>query len=248
MNSESVILRDKVTSSVSFRKEFYFKVKRLFDVLFSFIALLVFCIPMLLIGIAIKLESTGPIFFKQLRTGKDGKNFWLYKFRSMSVDNDVMNFNCENKTTKVGAFIRKISLDELPQFINILKGEMSFIGPRPWITEYYECFNKEQKRRCSVLPGITGLAQTVGRNNLTVFDKIRTDLKYVDNCSFKMDIKIIFLTIKTLFLRDGVEISKTGIKEELDALKRRNGVFPTEILDIKKKKNTENDSIIRLFN
>ncbi len=195
-------------------------VKRFLDILFSFIILVIFFIPMIIIAIAIKVESKGPVLFKQKRTGKKGKEFYLYKFRSMTADNDVHNFKSENKLTKVGAFIRKTSLDELPQIVfNILiKGNMSFIGPRPWITDYYENFTEEQKRRVEVTPGLTGLAQCKGRNGISIFDKIRYDIEYVDNMSFIMDLKIVFLTVKCVLSKSGAELSKSGIKEELDAL------------------------------
>ena len=204
------------------KKTTYFFIKRLFDILLSLFGLVLSLIPMIIISIAIKLESKGPVFFKQVRTGKGGKNFNLYKFRSMTVDNDVMNFKTENKITKVGKFIRKTSLDELPQLFNILKGEMSFIGPRPWIVEYYNNFNEYQKRRVEVLPGITGLAQATGRNNLNIFEKINYDIEYVDNFSFKMDLKVVFKTIKTVLSKEGAEISKYGIKEEIEDLKHQN--------------------------
>lgn len=204
------------------KKTTYFFIKRLFDILLSLFGLVLSLIPMIIISIAIKLESKGPVFFKQVRTGKGGKNFNLYKFRSMTVDNDVMNFKTENKITKVGKFIRKTSLDELPQLFNILKGEMSFIGPRPWIVEYYNNFNAYQKRRVEVLPGITGLAQATGRNNLNIFEKINYDIEYVDNFSFKMDLKVVFKTIKTVLSKEGAEISKYGIKEEIEDLKHQN--------------------------
>lgn len=197
----------------------YKYVKRILDILISILVLIVFLLPMLIVGIAIKLDSNGPVFFKQKRTGKNGKEFYLYKFRSMTVDNDVLNFKSENKLTKVGKFIRKTSLDELSQVFNILKGDMSWIGPRPWIPSYFENFTEEQKRRVDVLPGLTGLAQCKGRNNLSVLEKINYDLEYVDNLSFKMDIKIIFLTIKSVLTKEGAELSKFGIKEEIDTLK-----------------------------
>ena len=192
--------------------------KRVFDIVISLFMLLIFLIPMIIVSIAIKVESMGPIIFRQVRTGYKGKNFNLYKFRSMSVDNDVLNNSSENKLTKVGSFIRKTSLDELPQLINILKGDMSLIGPRPWIVEYYQNFTDDQKKRVDVLPGITGLAQAVGRNNLTIFDKISYDIEYVNNYSIKMDIKVIFLTIKTVLSRTGAELSKSGIHDELREL------------------------------
>ena len=200
----------------------YKYIKRLMDIVLALIGLIFAFIPMIIVAIAIKIESKGPALFKQERTGKDGKVFKLYKFRSMTVDNDVMNFKTENKITKVGKFIRKTSLDELPQFLNIIKGDMSFIGPRPWITEYYDNFNAHQKRRVEVLPGITGLAQATGRNNLNIFEKINYDIEYVDNFSFKMDLKVVLKTIKTVLSKEGAELSKYGIKEEIEDLKHQN--------------------------
>ena len=200
----------------------YKYIKRLMDVVLALFGLILAFIPMIVVAVAIKLESKGPALFKQVRTGKDGKNFNLYKFRSMTVDNDVLNFKTENKITKVGKFIRKTSLDELPQLFNILKGEMSFIGPRPWIVEYYNNFNAHQKRRVEVLPGITGLAQATGRNNLSIFEKINYDIEYVDNFSFKMDVKVVLKTIKTVLSKEGAELSKYGIKEEIEDLKAQN--------------------------
>ena len=196
----------------------YKYVKRLLDIIISLSALLVFSIPIILISIMIKKEDKGPVLFKQTRTGYKGKEFKLYKFRSMPIDNDVLNNKSENKLTKIGTFIRKTSLDELPQFINILKGDMSLIGPRPWIVEYYQNFTDEQKKRVDVLPGITGLAQATGRNNISIFEKINYDIEYVNNYSLLMDIKVIFLTIKTVLSKTGVEISKSGIHEELKEL------------------------------
>ncbi len=194
--------------------------KRTMDFIMSLILIILLGIPMIIIAIIIKSESHGPAIFKQLRTGKNGKNFYLYKFRSMTPDNDVYNLEEGNKVTKFGNILRKTSLDELPQLINILKGEMSFIGPRPWIVEYYQNFTDEQKRRVSVSPGITGLAQVAGRNNLTIFEKINYDLEYVDNYSLKMDLKVVGLTIKTVLSREGAEISKAGINEEIQDLKK----------------------------
>ena len=192
--------------------------KRIIDFIFALIGIVILSPIMIIIAIAIKLESRGPILFKQVRTGKNGANFNLYKFRSMTRDNNVYNYKNENKMTRVGKFIRKTSLDELPQFINILKGEMSFIGPRPWITDYYDNFTDSQKHRVDVLPGITGLAQVEGRNDISIFDKINYDLEYVNNYSLLMDLKVVFLTIKTLFTQKGAEMSKNGIKNEIQEL------------------------------
>ena len=125
----------------------------------------------------------------------------------------------DEMVTTVGKFIRKTSLDELPQLFNILKGDMSFIGPRPWIPEYYEWFTEEQKRRVDVLPGISGLAQVRGRNGISIFKKLEYDIEYVDNMSFKQDVKLIFETVKTVFSKANAEITESGIKKEINELK-----------------------------
>lgn len=217
----------------------YKYVKRLLDIIISICFLVVAIIPMLLIAIAIKLDSKGPVLFKQKRTGYKGKEFNLYKFRSMSYNNDYSDTSKENEFTRVGKFIRKYSLDELPQVLNILfKNDMSWIGPRPWVPEYYKNFTKYQKRRCDVKPGITGLAQCSGRNNLTVFDKINYDIEYVDNISLLLDIKIVFKTIKAILKKEGVEISKLGIKEEIDQL-HDNYIYVTGSIPVIDERNLE---------
>ena len=200
----------------------YKYIKMLFDFLIALIGIIITAPIMLIIAIAIKLDSKGPVLFKQKRTGKNGKVFNMYKFRSMAVDNDVHDFSKKDQHTKVGSFIRKTSLDELPQFFNIIKFEMSFIGPRAWITDYYDLMNEEQRHRCDVLPGITGLAQANGRNNLTIFDKINYDLEYINNFSFMQDIKVIFLTVKTVLSKSGADAGKGTIQDELEALRKQN--------------------------
>lgn len=199
----------------------YKQIKKVLDSLLAIILLIIAFIPMIIISIAIKLEDQGPVLFKQKRTGLNGKTFNLYKFRSMTVDNDVTNFKEKDHITKIGKIIRKTSLDELPQLINILKGEMSFIGPRPWITEYFENMNENQKQRVKVLPGITGLAQVKGRNGLDVMEKINYDIEYINNYSLKQDLKIVFLTIKTVITGTHYQIGKAGIKEDLEMLKNQ---------------------------
>ena len=200
----------------------YKVVKRVMDFLLALLLLVVLSPILVIVAVAIKLDSKGPAFFKQLRSGKNGKEFMMYKFRSMSANNDVHDFKKENQMTRVGKFIRKTSLDELPQLINIIKGEMSFIGPRPWITDYQKYFTKTQKRRLEVLPGITGLAQASGRNDLSVQEKIKLDVYYVDHMSLLMDIRVIFGTIKAVFSKEGAELSKSGIQNELEELKHQN--------------------------
>lgn len=196
----------------------YKYIKRLLDLIMAVIIFVILFIPMVIISILIKLDSKGPVFFKQERTGKNGKIFLLYKFRSMAVDNDVHDFNCQDKKTRVGNVLRKFSLDEFPQLINIIKGEMSFIGPRPWIPDYYENMTDYQRRRNDVLPGITGLAQVKGRNNINIIAKINYDLEYVKNFSFRQDVKIFFLTIATVLSKEGVDAGKNTIHTELEML------------------------------
>lgn len=202
----------------------YKYVKRGIDLVMAVLLLIIFLIPMLIIAVLIKLDSKGPVLFKQKRTGLKGKVFNLYKFRSMVTDNDVHDFSKGDQHTKVGNILRKTSLDELPQIINILKGEMSFIGPRPWITDYYDNMNEKQRHRNDVLPGITGLAQAKGRNNISINEKINYDLEYVENYSFRQDVKIVFLTIKTVLSKEGADAGKNTIQNELEDLRHK--IFP----------------------
>jgi lipopolysaccharide/colanic/teichoic acid biosynthesis glycosyltransferase len=199
----------------------YKYIKRIMDYFFAFIGIILTLPIMLIIAIAIKIDSKGPVIFKQDRTGKNGKIFKLYKFRSMAIDNDVHDFSNKDKHTKVGSIIRKLSLDELPQFFNILKGDMSFIGPRPWIQDYWDNMNEEQRHRCDVLPGITGLAQAKGRNNISIFEKINYDLEYVNNYSLLEDIKVIVWTIKAVISKDGADAGKGTIQNELEDLRKQ---------------------------
>ena len=204
------------------RKVFLF-VKRAFDIIVSLIALIILAIPMIIVAILIKLEDGSPAIFKQVRMGKNLKPFNIYKFRTMKTQREELNSDMshEEMTTKVGKVLRATSIDELPQLINILKGEMSFIGPRPWIVEYYEWFTDEQKRRSDVRPGITGLAAVKGRNGINIFKKINYDLEYVDNMSLWLDIKIFFWSIVAVFKKTNAEISERGIKDELTELREQ---------------------------
>jgi len=197
--------------------------KRSFDFVVSLVLLVLLLPVFLVVAIAVKLDSPGPIFFRQKRTGKNGKEFEILKFRSMVADNDVSDASCEDKYTRLGEKLRKSSIDELPQLINVLKGEMSFIGPRPWIPEYYKNMTEKERKRCLVRPGITGLAAAKGRNGLTVFEKINYDLEYVHNYSLLQDIEVVFLTIGTVLTRKGASSNKSVIHNELDELKSRNG-------------------------
>lgn len=205
------------------KKNIFLFIKRSFDIIVSILALVILAIPMLIVAICIKMEDGSPVVFKQLRMGKNLKPFYIYKFRTMKTQREELNSELthEEMVTKVGKILRATSIDELPQLINILKGEMSFIGPRPWIMEYYEFFTEEQKRRSEVKPGITGLAQANGRNALNIFRKIDYDLEYVNNMSLWLDIKIFFLSIIAVIKKTNAEISENGIKDELTELKEQ---------------------------
>lgn len=200
-------------------------VKRPVDFLLATVLVIISLPITLLIAALIKLESKGPIFFTQSRTGLNGQSFKLYKFRSMSHDNDVRDLSKQDQLTKIGSILRSLSLDEVPQLINIIRGEMSFIGPRPWLPEYYKHMTKTQRDRNNVLPGITGLAQAYGRNSLTIHQKINYDLEYVKDISLREDVKIIFITIKTAMKtvvdEDTFMIGKNGIRDEIAILERQ---------------------------
>ena len=196
--------------------------KFIFDRLLAIFGLIIASPLMLIIAIAIKLDSKGDILFKQVRTGKKGIPFTMYKFRTMVQSNDVHDFEKADEHTRVGKFLRKTSLDELPQLISIATGKMSFIGPRPWITDYYDNMNEEQRRRYAVRPGLTGLAQAMGRNNISIFKKIEYDLEYINNYSLYQDIRIIFLTIKAVFTGSGADAGKGTIQKELEDLAKQN--------------------------
>ncbi len=175
--------------------------KRLIDFCIVFTALLIIW-PVLLviyIWLTIANKGAGAIFYQE-RPGKDGKIFKVMKFKSMTDERDSKgNLLPETqRLTKVGAFIRKTSIDELPQLFNVLKGDMALIGPRPLLPKYLPLYNDEQRRRHNVRPGITGWAQVNGRNNVTWTEKFKLDVWYVDNCSLWLDIKILYMTIKNV--------------------------------------------------
>lgn len=197
-------------------------IKKLLDLILALILIILLSPLMLIISIMIKIDSKGPVIFKQIRSGKNNKNFTLYKFRSMTCNNNLYDTSVEDQVTKIGRILRKTSLDELPQLFNILKGEMSFIGPRPWIVDYAKYFTKHQMRRLEVLPGITGLAQCSGRNNLGIIERIDIDVEYVENMSLFLDIYIVLKTIKSVLRKEGFSNSKSAIHEELNILKNQN--------------------------
>lgn len=185
----------------------YKYIKRAMDFLVAVILLTVLSPLMLLAATLIAVNRDGPILFKQKRPGKDGKIFTVYKFRTMStalIDRNGKELSDFERMTRIGKILRKTSIDELPQLFNIIKGDMSFIGPRPLLTEYLGLYSPEQMRRHEVLPGISGWAQVNGRNTLTWEQKFAYDIYYVDHYSFLMDMKIFFKTIENVFRQDGI--------------------------------------------
>ena len=186
--------------------------KRVLDILFSLLLIIIFLPLYLIIGLLVLIIDRNKIIFKQERTGLNGKTFIIYKFSTYK----------NNNISKLGSILRSLSLDELPQFYNVLKGDMSFVGPRPWILDYYNNMDNYQKRRVSVLPGIIGLAQVNGRNSIDIFKKIDYDLKYVDNISFILDLKIVIKSILVIFNKNDNSFTKGGIEKEINSLKKNN--------------------------
>ena len=190
-------------------------IKRLFDIISSFIVLVILLPIWIVIPLAIKLDSQGPVFFKQKRLTKNGRTFEMYKFRSMIVDAEQMgtglfNFQNDPRVTKLGRFLRNSSIDELPQLLNILKGDMSVIGPRPSVVNElgdYETLNKKYKKRFSMKAGLAGLAQVKGRNDITWDEKTIFDNQYIDlfnKYGVLIDIKLIFLSVLKVFKKDEI--------------------------------------------
>lgn len=192
--------------------------KRCFDFILSLMGLIVISPIFLVVMILLFFYNKGAgAFFTQSRPGKKGKIFKVIKFKSMTdeKDKDGMSLPNEKRITPIGTLIRKTSLDEIPQLINVLKGDMSLIGPRPLRVDYLPLYSKEQSRRHDVRPGITGWAQVNGRNTISWTDKFKLDVWYVDNISFLLDCKIIFLTIKKVLIREGInqDASSIGIEK-----------------------------------
>lgn len=196
-------------------RKFQLFLKRLVDIVASLIGIIVLTvIPVLIIvPIWIKLDSKGPAVFTQDRTGKDGKTFKIYKFRTMliaeeSFDKDGNPLESKQRITKAGKFLRKTSIDELMQLFNVLKGDMSIVGPRPTLPYQMERYDERQLHRLDMRPGVTGWAQVNGRNDLTWTEKIEYDLEYVENYSLWLDIKILFKTVGVVFKSEGIEFNK----------------------------------------
>lgn len=189
--------------------------KRVFDFILALIALPPWLLIFIIVGTIIYLQDKGSIFYNGSRLGKDGKIFKMYKFRSMKMNapdlrnKDGSTFNAEDdpRLTKIGKFIRKTSIDETPQLLNIIKGDMSIIGPRPDLPEHYELYEGNEKRKLEIRPGITGFNQAYYRNTVPWKERIKNDIYYIDNISWWLDIRIFFKTAISVLKRDDVFVN-----------------------------------------
>lgn len=189
--------------------------KRIFDIVFSLLAIVLLSPVLIITAILVRIKLGSPVLFRQERPGLHGKIFGLYKFRSMTDERDENGElkSDEIRLTSFGKKLRATSLDELPEFFNILKGEMSFVGPRPLLVQYLPLYNERQAHRHDCLPGLTGLAQINGRNALSWEKKFEYDVEYTENISFALDMKIIFMTFGKVFARDGISSSTSATME-----------------------------------
>lgn len=217
-------------------------VKRLADIVCALAALSVFCWLYAIVALLVRINLGSPIIFKQPRPGKDENIFYLYKFRTMTDKRDA-NGNLlpdSERLTKFGKFIRATSLDELPEAINILKGDMSVVGPRPLLVRDMVFMTPEQRKRHTVSPGLTGLAQVSGRNSITWEQKLSYDLEYIEKISFFKDVKIVLLTVWSAFVKhDGISQEGMDTAEDLGNWLLDNGVVDKEVYDAKVKEANE---------
>lgn len=218
-NMETTSLRTQSDVKTKISKKVYIKIKRVIDVIFASIALILLSPVFAIIAIAIKIDSKGPVFFAHKRIGKNGNIIKLYKFRSMVINAEELiksftpeqmreykeNYKLTNdpRITKVGKFLRKTSLDELPQLINIINGDLSIIGPRPLVADELEKYGVNKDKFLSVTPGLTGYWAANGRSNTTYEQRMEMELYYIDNLSLKMDIKVFFKTIFSVLKKEG---------------------------------------------
>lgn len=193
-----------------------FVIKRCFDILVSAAGLILLSPLLLILALLVRVNLGSPVFFRQERPGLHEKIFRLYKFRSMrdAVDKNGNELPDEQRLGRFGRLLRASSLDELPELFNVLKGEMSLVGPRPLLVKYLPLYNAEQHRRHDVLPGITGWAQTHGRNAISWEEKFKLDVWYVDHWTPWLDLKILFLTVKKVFIREGISSENQATTEE----------------------------------
>lgn len=204
----------------------YQYIKRILDIILGIITLVLLSPIMIITSVLIRIDSKGPIIFKQQRVGKDGKHFTIYKFRTMvenaeKIGTGLDSYENDTRVTKIGKFLRNSSLDEFPQLFNILKGDMSFVGPRPPVTYHpykYDDYPVDAKRRFEVRPGVTGYAQVNGRNELSWEEKFKYDLYYVDKVCLLLDLKIFILTIFKVIKMEGSYDLKQNTKEKSTSL------------------------------
>lgn len=191
-------------------------IKRFMDFLIAALSIIIFSPLLIILAILVRLKLGGPVIFKQERPGLNGKVFKLYKFRTMTDAKDENGnlLDDEYRLTSFGKKLRSTSLDELPELYNILKGDMSIVGPRPLLVKYLPLYNDEQKRRHDVRPGLTGLAQVSGRNAITWTEKFNKDIEYVDNVSLGLDISIFFKTIYCVLKKEGINSDSAATMED----------------------------------
>lgn len=197
-------------------------IKRPLDFILSLIAIIILSPLLLIVAILVRIKLGKPIIFKQQRPGKNEKIFTLYKFRTMTDEKDEEGnlLPDSERLTKFGKFLRSTSLDELPELINIIKGEMSIVGPRPLLVEYLPLYNEKQKHRHDVRPGLTGLAQISGRNSIDWEEKFKEDIEYVNNTTFIQDTKIILKTFIKVFKRDGINQEGNATMRKFEGTKK----------------------------
>ena len=205
-------------------------VKRILDFTLSLLALIVLSPIMLILYILVRIKLGNPVIFKQMRPGKGEKIFKLYKFRTMTDEKDEEGnlLPDEQRLTKFGKFLRSTSLDELPELINIIKGDMAIVGPRPLLVEYLEYYTEEEKHRHDVRPGLTGLAQVSGRNSITWEEKFKQDIEYINHLTFISDVKIIFKTVGKVFKREGISQQGEATMENLKEARSKEEVTVNE--------------------
>ena len=203
-------------------------IKRLLDIIISLFILVLFCWLYLIVWVLVKIKLGSPAVFTQERPGTKGKIFKLYKFRSMTNEKDENGelLPDEDRLTHFGKVLRATSLDELPEFVNILKGDMSFIGPRPLLVRYLPYYNETEMRRHDVRPGLTGLAQVNGRNQIGWETRFAYDVEYVDNCSFIIDLKILGMTIGKVLKRSGVQQGNEQVADDFDVFRQKQNFKP----------------------
>jgi len=198
-------------------------IKRLLDIILSLVAIICLSLLFLTVAFLVRVKLGSPVLFKQKRPGMNEKVFLMYKFRTMTDerDEDGELLPDDVRLTKFGKFLRSTSLDELPELFNILKGDMSLVGPRPLLVQYLPLYNEHQKRRHEVRPGLSGLAQVNGRNAISWEGKFDLDVQYIEQVSFIKDFKIIFLTIKKVFIREGISSETAATVEVFQGNKSR---------------------------